>query len=251
VAAGRASVAWGPRGLQEAVAAGSIPVIVDVLRFSSTATTAVANGFTVIPAATRAAAARIAEATRAEVSGPTGTARYSLSPLDYVNPRSPDDVALVSANGAALSAMLPAGAPGFIASFLNARAAGRLLAGISARTGRDVALIAAGEVPEDGDGTGPIRFALEDYLGCGCILSELRLEPSADALVCSRAFEASKADCARLVRECPSGRYLADRGHGADISHCVQRSIYDVLPVIADGRIVAYAEGMLLFPGSA
>jgi 2-phosphosulfolactate phosphatase len=245
VPAGKSTLSWGGRGLAEALAAGSIPVIVDVLRFSSTVTTAVANGFTIIPAATRERAARISQETGAEVSGSTGTARYSLSPLDYVNPRFPDDVALVSPNGAALSASLPAGTTGFIACFLNARTAGRILAEASGRTGRDVALIAAGEVPEDGDGSGPIRFALEDYLGCGCILTELKLEQTADTRVCQRAYEASTLDLGRLVTECPSGRYLTARGNEHDISHCVQRSISDVVPAITGGRIVAYAAGML------
>jgi 2-phosphosulfolactate phosphatase len=121
-----ATVAWGSDGLRLAVERGDIPVIVDVLRFSSTVTTAVANGFTVLPAPTAGAAERIL--------ADCGAERRSLSPLDYVNPREPEEVILVSPNGAALAASLPPGTPGFIACFLNARTAGRLLSDMP-RTG--------------------------------------------------------------------------------------------------------------------
>jgi len=55
----RATVAWGGEGLRHALEEGEIPVIVDVLRFSSTVTTAVANGFTMLPAPTTEAARRL------------------------------------------------------------------------------------------------------------------------------------------------------------------------------------------------
>ncbi len=228
---------WGDAGVQRAMADGSIVVIVDVLRFSSTVTTAVANGFTIAPCARAEDAARLAESTGAIPSGPTGRARYSLSPLDYLNPHEPEEVALVSPNGAALCASLGE-QPGYIACLLNARTAGRLLRSISEQTGRGVMLVAAGEAVEDQErNLADRRFALEDYLGCGALLAELRMEMTADATVCCRAFEASSQDYPRLIRECASGQYLVCRGQEYDISHCVQRSIYEILPEVRGGRI--------------
>jgi 2-phosphosulfolactate phosphatase len=237
-----ATVAWGSDGLRRAVERGDIPVIVDVLRFSSTVTTAVANGFTILPAPTREAARSLAAATGADVAGPTGTARRSLSPLDYVNPREPEEVILVSPNGAALAASLPAGTPGFIACFLNARTAGRLLGDISRDRGTGIVLVPAGEALEDQESDlVHRRFAVEDYLGCGAILAELKVDLDEEAEACREAFLAAKIGLAGIIRDSPSGKYLVDRGQAADLSHCVLVSIHEVLPVVRDGRISAWA----------
>ncbi len=236
-----ASVAWGSDGLRLAARRRDIPVIVDVLRFSSTVTTAVANGFTILPAPTREAARLLAAATGADVSGPPGTARWSLSPLDYVNPREPEEVILVSPNGAALATLLPPGMPGFVACFLNARTAGRLLGDISRDRGTGIVLVPAGEVVEDQEADlEHRRFAVEDYLGCGAVLSELKVDLDGEAEACREAFHAAKPELAGIIRESPSGRYLADRGQAADLSHCLQVSIYETLPVIRDGKISAW-----------
>jgi 2-phosphosulfolactate phosphatase len=229
-----ATVAWGSDGLRLAVERGDIPVIVDVLRFSSTVTTAVANGFTILPAPTREAA-RLLEAA-------TGAARWSLSPLDYVNPREPEEVIMVSPNGAALADALPPGTPGFIACFLNARTAGRLLGDIARHQGTGIVLVPAGEAVEDQEADREHRrFAVEDYLGCGAVLGELKVDLDAGASACREAFLAAKSGLAGIIRDSPSGTYLVDRGQAADLSHCVQVSIYEVLPVVRDGRITAWS----------
>jgi 2-phosphosulfolactate phosphatase len=240
--AGRAS-AVDTGGLRCAVERGDIPVIVDVLRFSSTVTTAVANGFTILPAPTAGVAARIlAAATGAAVSAAPGTARWSLSPLDFVNPRDPGEVVLVSPNGAALSHSLPPGSVGFVGCLLNARVAGRLLGEMSRGLRKGIALIAAGEAVEEQESDlEHRRFAVEDHLGCGAILSELKIDLDDEARAWREAFLVSKHEYADLIRQSPSGTWLAARGQAGDLSHCVQLSIYDTLPVIRDGRITAWS----------
>jgi 2-phosphosulfolactate phosphatase len=236
----KADLSWGTDGVQAASQRGDLIVIVDVLRFSSTVTTAIANGFTIIPAANRDAAQRLAERTGGAISGKSGIARYSLSPLDYLNPKETGEVVLVSPNGAACASLIGARSTGFIGCFLNARALARTVRALAESDRRDVAVVAAGEVKEDGDGdSGQRRFAIEDYLGSGIVLSELRLGLTPEAEVCMRAYEACARDCSRLIEDSLSGRYLRERGLGYDISHCVQTSIYDAVPVVQEGTIVA------------
>jgi 2-phosphosulfolactate phosphatase len=236
-----ATVACGAPGMRQALADGDVPVIVDVLRFSSTVTTAVANGFTIIPADWRDEAERLADRLGAAVSGPTGKARYSLSPLDYLDPKAPEDVVLVSPNGASLARIVTGKEIAFVACLLNARTAGRLLREASERTGRGIVLVAAGEAAEEQEADlVQRRFAIEDWLGCGAILAELRMEETPEAVVCRRTYEACRHDAADLIKGSLSGRYLAKKGFDFDLSHCVQRSIYDVLPVVRQGRITRY-----------
>jgi 2-phosphosulfolactate phosphatase len=238
-----ATTGWGPAGIEEALANHDLIVVVDVLRFSSTVTTAVANGFTIVPSTDLKKAELLSGETGWAVSGRTGTAQYSLSPLDYVNPKHTDEVILVSPNGAACMQMISEEETGFIGCFLNARTVGRVLNTLSQKRRRNVAVIAAGEVKEgQSEDLHQRRFALEDYLGCGLILSELRLALSPEATLCMRAYEASKMDYVELVRNCESGRYLIERGQDYDISHCVQRSIYEIVPVIHDAMIVRFDE---------
>lgn len=232
----KATVGWGDDGLQAALARGDVPVIVDVLRFSSTVTTAVANGFTVIPAPTAEEARRLTDETGAE--------RRSLSPLDYVDPRDPGEVVLASPNGAALASSIPRDVDGYFACFLNARAAGRRLDAIAHGRGAGIALVAAGEVAEGQEADlRTRRFAIEDHLGCGAILDSLSMDLDDAAGACLEDWRTSKHRLAKLIAESPSGAYLASHSRAADLVHCLQQSIYDALPVIRAGRIAAWRGG--------
>jgi 2-phosphosulfolactate phosphatase len=228
-----AHVDFGPEGANSAAQKGNIVVIVDVLRFSTTVSTAIANGFTIVPCATRAEAE--------EMSGKTGVTRYSLSPLDYMNPKNPEEVILVSPNGAACAKALWKDTLGFIGCFLNAGSLARVLNDIASTLAKDVALIAAGEVREDQENDlRTRRFSIEDFLGCGFILSVLKMRLTAEADLCMRAFDASRRDYTALIRNSLSGQYLINRRYGDDITHAVQRNIYGIVPVVERGRFVAY-----------
>lgn len=232
-----ATVACGPEGLDAALRRGDIAVIVDVLRFSSTVTTAVANGFTVLP--------RSGPDDGARTSTGDIPRRATLSPLDFVNPRSSEEVLLASPNGAFLAGKIGEKDRGFIGCFLNARCVARIVSGVAVKEGRDVTLVAAGEIEEDRiEGVRIPRFAIEDWLGCGSILSEMRMERTAEAEVCAGSYDACKADLVDLIRRSLSGRYLIGRGKECDISHCVQRNIYDIVPVVRAGTIVKYEQEM-------
>jgi 2-phosphosulfolactate phosphatase len=231
------TVATGPEGLDAALERGDLAVIVDVFRFSSTVTTAVANGFTILH--------------RSKADGESRTSsgdvpeRGTLSPLDFVNPKSTGEILLVSPNGAYLAGKIGEKDTGLIGSFLNGRTVAGIAAGIAVREGRNVTLVAAGEIEEDRtDGVRKPRFAVEDWLGCGFILCEMRMERTAEAEVCARAYESCKQDLVDLLKRSLSGRYLIRKGHESDISHCVQRNIYGIVPVVRGAAIVKYEEEM-------
>lgn len=236
-----ATISSGLSGIEAALSRGDLIAVVDVLRFSSTVTTAAAHGFTIIPAARPEEAEELSARTGLPRSGRSGEARYSLSPLDYLNRDAAEELILTSPNGAAGTRLISAERTGFIACFLNAAAAARTLRSLATATGRNVTLVAADETV-GGRYNDPYnrRFALEDYLGCGCILSELDMELGPEALVCKRAYEASHHDFEELVKGCLSGRELVERGREADLSHCLQRNLYEVLPELVGNRIVAH-----------
>ena len=233
-------IAWGPQAVASASKEGKAIAIVDVLRFSSTVVTAIANGFEIYPCESPTKARQLEARTGAVVSGKFGTAKFSLSPLNCLNPKETTEVILVSPNGAACSTAADPEYSVFIGSFLNARATARALTNSTNAT-NGVILVAAGEVAEDQfDDLQTRRFALEDYLGCGAILSQMRMPMTPEAEICKRAFEYSLQDYVQLIRECDSGKYLVERNQEADIVHCVQRDLYGVVPIARGGKVIPF-----------
>jgi len=149
-------------------------------------------------------------------------------------------VILVAPNGGACSTAAGPEYPVFMGSFLNARATARALMN-SPNAKNGIVIVAAGEVVEGQfDDLQIRRFALEDYLGCGAILSQIRAPMTPEAEICKRAFEYSLQDYAELIRESESGKYLVERNQEADIVHCVQRDLYGIVPIAKGGQIVPF-----------
>lgn len=90
---------------------------------------------------------------------------------------------------------------------------------------------------------GALRFALEDYLGAGAILSALRLEGAGElepeASVCAAAFDASRDHLERHIQECPSGLELRKLGKADDLAHCAQLDRYATPATLHSGNLVA------------
>jgi 2-phosphosulfolactate phosphatase len=140
---------------------------------------------------------------------------------------------LPSPNGSRLS--LAGGAtPVFTGCLRNAAAVARAI--IALADGSDVGVVPAGERWPDGG----LRPAIEDLLGAGAIIDELRLPCSPEAQVARDAFRAAGEDLPRLVRESISGRELVDAGFGGDVDLALEREVSSFAPRLVDG---AYRAG--------
>jgi 2-phosphosulfolactate phosphatase len=239
---------WELEGLKFALRNNDIVVIVDVLRFSSAVVTAIANGFTIYPVSDRNSGHELAASLNAEMSGKSGEARFSLSPLSYLEPSDQKQVVLYSPNGAACCELVKEYDHAYIGCLLNAEAVASHITKVAKDTGRDVTLIAAGEqrAIESGERIVYIKdvsrrvFAVEDYLGCGAIISSTSFSKTADARVCELAFKASQNKIENLLLESFSGKYLIQRDMAKGVEHVSRLNRYDTIPVIYDGKIKAY-----------
>lgn len=196
---------WGVDGL--ARLAGAVPdvvVVVDVLRFSTKVTDAVARGETV--------------------------------PLD-------EAAHAVSVNGAAVAAAASALHPAplmLLGCLRNASAVARaVLAEQERRDARtSVAVIASGELPA-ADGAGGLRFAVEDQLGAGAIidaLAELGIDHSSpEAAAACEAFRGLRRATRHLLTASGSGRELLGRDARADVLNAAEVDATDVVPVLRGG----------------
>lgn len=197
---------WGVAGLAR-LALADVIVVVDVLRFSTMGTDAVAGG---------------------DVFAMDDSARAS------------------SINGAAVSAAAArTGALVLLGCLRNASAVATAVLAEQERRGdrTSVAIIAAGELTgRDADAS--LRFAIEDQLAAGAIigaLGERGIDHTApDAAVACEAFRGLRRAVRHLLTASGSGRELTATGRGDEVAAAAVLDATDAVPVFVDGAFVAY-----------
>jgi 2-phosphosulfolactate phosphatase len=200
---------WGSDGLAALVGASDAVVIVDVLSFSTSVDVAVGRGANALPFAETGDAARTFAAKAGAVCAEARRLdRYSLSPASLASVRPGERIVLPSPNGATLS-LQTGNLQTFTACLRNATA----VAKATARLGRRIAVIAAGERWPSGG----LRPALEDWLGAGAVIRALDGRKSPEAEAACLAFDAAEPRLESILTECVSGQELAERGFAADV----------------------------------
>jgi 2-phosphosulfolactate phosphatase len=238
---------WSLDGLRWALRQGHIVIIDDTLRFSTTVVTATQRGFVIYPVSHHGQGIDFAASIGAAFAAKEGRGKYSLSPWSFLReePMETKDVVLYSPNGAACAELVGKGDIALIGCLLNAEAVGRAATRLAEETGRDVTLIAAGEQRDLENGQRVMYerkpawriFAIEDYLGCGAILSSMSLTKSAEAAGCELMFNACKGIVKELMLDSFSGQYLVNHRRKKDVEHASRLNLYNAVPVIRDRRI--------------
>ncbi|HEX5324825.1 MAG TPA: 2-phosphosulfolactate phosphatase, partial [Capsulimonadaceae bacterium] len=227
---------WGANGAQAASERGDVVVIVDTLSFSTSAATAIAHGGVIHPCAPPENLAELARQAGGKVavsrSDVPANGRYSLSPLTYIGMEPGTRVWLPSPNGATCARCAGEAQSLFVGALVNAKATASAVEQALKATGGSVTVIACGEQWQGG-----IRFAIEDYLGVGAILSEMAFEKSPEAEICAAGFLATHGRISGLIWDCASGRELRAKGYEGDVRHAAQLDLYDCVAVMQDGHL--------------
>jgi 2-phosphosulfolactate phosphatase len=238
-------VAWGPSGLRALARRCETVVIVDVLRFTTAVDVAVGRGAVVYPYrwhdGTEDEYAQQLGAELAVKDGEVGEdadgVRWTLSParLSAIPPQT--KLVLPSPNGAALAfGAHEAGARRVVAGCLrNAPAVGAWVASAGGRVG----VLAAGE--RWNGATGPLRPAVEDWLGAGAIARVADTDEACstpDAVAAAASFVAVSHRLPSMLRDCMSGRQLRERGLHDDVEMAAQHSVSDCVPTLDGDRFV-------------
>ncbi|WP_248925207.1 2-phosphosulfolactate phosphatase [Paenibacillus hamazuiensis] len=240
-------VEWGPRGAREAAERGDITVIVDVLSFSSTVVTALSCGADIFPfppsscGEDREYAQKLGAELMVGRAEGSRTGRPSLSPVTFGPLHAGKKYVLCSLNGAVCTWTASKVPSLLVGCLLNASRVAAAAEAIRAQTGAAITVIPCGERWSDAlEGEDGLRPALEDYLGAGAVLAGLRGTQSPEAEVCAGAFRQARHDLPRLLRECGSGRELGERGFADDVAHSCRLDALPVVPVLREGRFVAF-----------
>jgi 2-phosphosulfolactate phosphatase len=131
----------------------------------------------------------------------------------------------------------------FVGALVNARAVAEAVAHHAAEGDPRVTVLACGERWRTPSDDGPLRFAVEDYLGAGAIPADLdsSLSLSPEAEVCVGAFRQAQNDIVRLLWESGSGRELRDAGFPQDVEYAARLDAYDAVPVMVGERLERWA----------
>jgi 2-phosphosulfolactate phosphatase len=219
---------WGPRGLENALAASDIIVIVDVLSFSTCVDIAVGRGAQVYPYHLRGEKAQAyARAHGALLAGEEGSDHgFALSPGSLNSVPAGTRLVLPSPNGATLS-MGTGSLLTLTACLRNAAAVARY----ARERGRRICVAAAGERWPDGS----LRPCLEDMLGAGAVIQYLSGVLSAEARSALAAYQESVPALYERIRNSVSGRELADLGREHDVQLACELDCSRATPLLLEG----------------
>lgn len=218
---------WGERGVEALAPISDVVIVVDALSFTTCVEIATTRGAVIHPCGWKdGSAAELSRALGAELAGPRGKARFSLSPRSFLDVPPGTRIVLPSPNGAPVS-LATGQTPALAGCFRNARA----VAQAARRFGERVAVVPAGERWADGT----LRPALEDWLAAGAIIAHLAGSLSPEAEGASAQFKAAQPYLAEKIGGCVSGRELIARGFPEDVVLAAQLDVSAGVPVLVDG----------------
>lgn len=241
----RVRLEWGRRGVREAATRGDVIIVVDTLSFSSAVATAVAHGIDVYPLSEDDDAAAFARMKDAEPAVHRDEVpergRFSLSPLTFeTDAGTGTRVVAASPNGATCARIARDAPYVFAGSLLNAAAVASAVADILRETERNATIVPCGERWQTPGDDGVLRFAIEDYIAAGAIVSYIEADASPEASAAEAAYHGAKASLLSTLLDCASGRELVAKGYEADVRFCAKINAYDVAPELRNERFAAY-----------
>jgi 2-phosphosulfolactate phosphatase len=215
------------------------------LSFSTTAVTAIQRGGIIYPCTTQENAAVLAQQVGGELAvrreDVPAKGRFSLSPETFLKLEPGSKVTLASPNGATCCNYGNQAPYLLVGTLINAKAVATVLSDLlDHNPDLNVTVIACGErwsIPSE---DGPLRIAIEDYLGAGAILSYLNADKSPESRVCQGAFLQAGDDLEALLWDCASGRELRERGFEQDIRHAARLDVYESVPLLRENRLEAF-----------
>ena len=227
---------WGRRGARAAAERGDLVVICDVLSFSTAVAAAVSRGAVIHPCASREEADQAHRAHGAEIAVARASVpaegRFSLSPVACDRAESGTVIALPSPNGATCCRVAADAPRVLLGALVNAAAVGAAVRHwLDEDESRAVTVIACGErYREDG----AIRFAMEDLLGAGAVLSHLHGSASPEAHAARAAFLGLRGSLHPTLEESASGRELREGGFAEDVRFAARLDALAAVPELRE-----------------
>jgi len=204
-----------------------VTIVVDALRASTTIITALENFQTIIPVKNIEDATKLASKYFSVLAGERGGAAVKgfdtgNSPVEIQN-FSGEVLVLTTTNGTRILEGLKSKV--LVGSFVNAKAVAEKAIDIAEN---HIEVIMAGV-----NG----RFAIEDFLGAGEIISNLQDQELDELALASVLASQNKKAVNEAVKNSKSAQGLYELGLGEDVDFCLKRNLYDTVPVYKNGKV--------------
>lgn len=204
-----------------------VAIMVDALRASTTITVALENFKKILPVKNIKEAEKLADKYNAVLAGERGGAQVEgfdtgNSPVEIKKFKG-EILVLTTTNGTRVLEGINSKV--LVGSFINAKAVAKKALEIA---DSHIEVVMAGV-----NG----KFVIEDFLGAGEIISHLQdqeLDETALA-ACMASYDQKKVDDA--VKNSKSAAGLYKLGLGKDVEFCLNRNIYDTVPVYKNGTV--------------
>ncbi len=204
-----------------------VAILVDVLRASTTITVAMENFRTIIPVKSIEEAEKLAEKHDAVLAGERNGAAIEgfdtgNSPLE-ISKFMGDVLVITTSNGTRILEGMKAKV--VIGSFINAKAVANMAMELA---DNHIEVVMAGV-----EG----KFAIEDFLGAGEIIGNLKNCNLDEMALASYMASRNNDMVKKAVKNSRSALRLCELGLSNDVDFCIRRNIYDSVPVYEKGRI--------------
>ncbi|MGC9516510.1 MAG: 2-phosphosulfolactate phosphatase [Methanomicrobiales archaeon] len=205
-----------------------LAIMVDVLRASTTITVALNTFSRVIPVKNLDTAEFMAKKYDAVLAGERGGASIEWfdtgnSPVQIKNFKG-EALVLTTSNGTRILEEMDADNI-LIGSFVNAKA-----------VAENALKLAKGHIEIVMAGVNG-RFAIEDFLGAGEIISHLKENELDEYSIAALMASQNNEYVNRTVKSSNSALKLYDLGFSDDVEFCLKRNIYDIVPSYEKGKI--------------
>lgn len=224
---------WGLPGIEQLAPLSDAIIIVDILSYSACVDIAVSNEAIIYPYKYKdESAIEYAKIIGAELADRNrNSSGYTLSPLSLINIPSGTKLVLPSPNGSTLS-LATGNIPTICGGLRNAKAVAEYARSI----GKNISVIPAGERwQEQFLSGGSIRFAIEDLIGAGAIISYLKGNLSPESKSALAVYESVKENLLEEIKNCSSGKELIERGFEEDVNLACEFNVSDCVPVLIEG----------------
>ncbi|HEX2787023.1 MAG TPA: 2-phosphosulfolactate phosphatase [Ignavibacteria bacterium] len=227
---------WGLNGIETLAPFSDIIIIIDVLSFSTCVDIATSNGAIVFPYKYKDESAKeFAQLINAELASLRRNQNsFSLSPESLISISKGTKLVLPSPNGSTLS-LSAKKIPVVCGCLRNAKA----IAEYAMTIGKKISLIPAGEQWQEHKNDGAIRFAFEDFIGAGVIISYLKGTLSPESKSALSVFQSFSSNIFEEIKNCISGRELVEKGFEKDVELACELNVSSNVPVLKNNFYVS------------
>ena len=226
---------WGLDGVETLIESSDVIIIIDSLSFSTSIEIAVSQGAMVFPynGDLKKINTYASKVHATPVNQKRSLDHLSLPPASLKNLPSGTRLILPSLNGSILSAMTNK-LPTLTACFRNASAVARA----AQQIGKKICVIAAGEKWNNGN----IRFAVEDLIGAGALISQLNGKKSPEAISCQNAYHPLVHDLHHFLSQCSSGKELIEAGFSQGVYLAAALNCSQKAPILINGAYQVFPD---------